>query len=320
MVKRSPLGRGIEALLSPREPVPVAAPVGGAAHGTANAPAHGSANGLAAADSPSSAVSPRGETLKHLPIEQIRRGRYQPRTQIHNEALEELAASIRAQGVVQPVVVRPTADGGYELVAGERRWRAAQLAGLETLPAVVRDVPDQTAAAMALIENIQREDLNPLDEAEALRRLTQEFALTHQAVADAVGRSRTAVSNLLRLLELHDAVKVRVNQGELEMGHARSLLALPLEQQPQAAEQIVRAGLSVRGAESLVKRLLARKPETGSGTPEGKVLPEVRQLESRLSDTLGAPVQVRYNRSGKGKLVIEYNSLDELDGILAHIR
>ena len=254
------------------------------------------------------------DSLQNLPIEHIRRGKYQPRVHMGAEALEELASSIRAQGIVQPIVVRRVGEG-YELIAGERRWRAAQMAGLETIPAVVRDIPDRAAAAMALIENIQRENLNPLEEAQAIRRLIGEFEMTHQAAAEAVGRSRTAVTNLLRLLELHDAVKERVNARELEMGHARCLLALPLDRQPLAAEQIVRRQLSVRDAERLVRRLLA-EPAVRVAP---RVLPEVRQLETRLSDTLGAPVQVSYNRAGKGRLVIEYNSLDELDGILAHI-
>jgi ParB family transcriptional regulator, chromosome partitioning protein len=255
------------------------------------------------------------DSLENLPVELIQRGRYQPRVHMTPEALEELADSIRSQGIVQPIVVRRAGDG-YELIAGERRWRAAQMAGLETIPSVVRDIPDQAAAAMALIENIQRENLNPLEEAQAIRRLIGEFDMTHQDAATAVGRSRAAVTNLLRLLELHDAVKERVNRRELEMGHARCLLALPPERQPQAAELIVKRQLSVREAERLVRRLLS---EPAVPTPAPRALPEVRQLETRLSETLGAAVQVRYNRSGKGRLVIEYNSLDELDGILAHI-
>ena len=279
MVKRrSGLGRGLEALLSGNEPS-------------------------------------REDVLQNLPIEHVQRGKYQPRVHMDAGALEELANSIRAQGIVQPIVVR-RADEGYELIAGERRWRAAQMAGLETIPAVVRDIPDQAAAAMALIENIQRENLNPLEEAQAIRRLIGEFEMTHQDAATAVGRSRTAVTNLLRLLDLHDAVKERVNARELEMGHARCLLALPMDRQPLAADQIVRRQLSVRDAERLVRRMLA---EPAVRSPAVRVLPEVRQLETRLSDTLGAPVQVSYNRAGKGRLVIEYNSLDELDGILAHI-
>ncbi len=256
------------------------------------------------------------DVLAHLPIEHIERGRYQPRVHMAPEALEELANSIRAQGIVQPIVVRRNGEG-YELIAGERRWRAAQMAGLETVPALVRDIPDQAAAAIALIENIQRENLNPLEEAQAIRRLIGEFDMTHLDAATAVGRSRTAVTNLLRLLDLHDGVKEQVNRNELEMGHARCLLGLPVEQQPAAAAQIVQRRLSVREAEALVRRLLA--PPSAAAAPP-RQLPEIRQLETRLSDTLGAAVQVRYNRAGKGRVVIEYNSLDELDGILAHIQ
>ncbi|MBS3800612.1 MAG: ParB/RepB/Spo0J family partition protein [Thioalkalivibrio sp.] len=276
----------------------------------------GLGRGLDALLSGAQAGGDDSDSLDQLPIEQIRRGRYQPRVSMSESALAELADSIRAQGIVQPLVVRRLEDG-YELVAGERRWRAAQIAGLETVPAVVRDVPDQAAAAMALIENIQREDLNPLEEAQAIRRLIGEFEMTHQAAADAVGRSRTAVTNLLRLLELHDTVKEHVNQGHLEMGHARCLLAVPLDDQPGVAATVVKRGLSVRATEQLVKKVLATTP---APKKESAPPPEVRQLESRLSDQLGAPVQVRYNRQGKGRLVIEYNSLDELDGILAHIQ
>ena len=275
----------------------------------------GLGRGLDALLSGAQAGGDESDSLEQLPIEQIRRGKYQPRVHMAQAALAELADSIRAQGIVQPVVVRRL-DDGYELIAGERRWRAAQIAGLETVPAVVRDIPDQAAAAMALIENIQREDLNPLEEAQAIRRLIGEFEMTHQAAADAVGRSRTAVTNLLRLLELHDTVKEHVNEGRLEMGHARCLLAVPLDDQPGVAATVVKRGLSVRATEQLVKKTLAATPKPQK---EAGPAPEVRQLESRLADQLGAPVQVRYNRQGKGRLVIEYNSLDELDGILAHI-
>lgn len=289
MVKRRiGLGRGLEALLSPST--------------TAEAEAM-----------PNTA----SQGLTQLPLEHIRRGKYQPRVHMHAEGLEALADSIRAQGVMQPVLVRPV-DAGYELIAGERRWRAAQMVGLETIPALIREIPDQAAAAMALIENIQREDLNPLEEAEALRRLIDEFSMTHQSVAEAIGRSRTAVSNLLRLLDLHEVVKGHLNDGAMDMGHARCLLALPMDQQPKAAVQVVEHQLSVRATEKLIRRMLENKGQEPAR--ETTVLPEVRQLETRLSDTLGAAVQVRYNRAGKGKLVIEYNNLDELDGILAHIR
>ena len=255
--------------------------------------------------------------LKTVPVEQIRRGKYQPRIHIRPEALQELADSIKAQGLVQPVVLRPV-DEGYELIAGERRWRAAQLAGMHEIPAVIRDIPDQAAAAMSLIENIQREDLNAMEEANALQRLINEFGLTHQQTADSVGRSRAAVSNLLRLLELTEEVKAMVDEGELEMGHGRALLALAAEEQIGTAKTIARKGMSVRETERLVKRLLegAKAKSTKSAVKN----PDVARLESDLGDKIGAPVNIQYNTRGKGKLVIEYNSLDELDGILDHIK
>ncbi|HHJ11986.1 MAG TPA: ParB/RepB/Spo0J family partition protein [Chromatiales bacterium] len=256
--------------------------------------------------------------LKQVPIEQIRRGKYQPRIHIRPEALQELADSIRAQGLVQPVVLRPV-DDGYELIAGERRWRAAQMAGLHEIPAVIRDIPDQAAAAMALIENIQREDLNAMEEAQAIHRLIEEFGLTHQQAAEAVGRSRTAVSNLLRLLDLEEAVKAMVDEGQLEMGHARALLALKGEQQVEAARQVVKKALSVRQTEALVKRLQAGADKPGK-KPAAARNPDVLRLEEDLSERIGAPVRIDYDRRGKGRLVIEYNSLDELDGILERIR
>ncbi len=256
--------------------------------------------------------------LKQVPIERIRRGKYQPRIHIRPEALQELADSIRAQGLVQPVVLRPV-DDGYELIAGERRWRAAQMAGLHEIPAVIRDIPDQAAAAMALIENIQREDLNAMEEAQAIRRLIEEFGLTHQQAAEAVGRSRTAVSNLLRLLDLEEAVKAMVDEGQLEMGHARALLALKGEQQVEAARQVVKKALSVRQTEALVKRLQAGADKPGK-KPAAVRNPDVLRLEEDLSERIGAPVRIDYDKRGKGRLVIEYNSLDELDGILERIR
>lgn len=255
--------------------------------------------------------------LKTLAVERIRPGQYQPRTRMDPDALQELADSIKAQGLVQPVVVRKLGGGEYELVAGERRWRASQLAGLHEIPAVVREIPDQAAAAMSLIENIQREDLNALEEANALRRLIDEFGLTHQQTAEAVGRSRTAVTNLLRLLELQDETKTMVDEGKLEMGHARALLALQGKQQIEVAQKVAQRQLSVRETERLVKLVL----EGGKkATQEFKPAPDVLRLEQKLADTLGARVAIRYNNSGKGKLVIEYNSLDELDGILGHIQ
>jgi ParB family chromosome partitioning protein len=262
-------------------------------------------------------VSQEGD-LRRLPVDLVRRGRYQPRVDMHPDSLEDLANSIKAQGVVQPIVVKPAGNGGYEIIAGERRWRAAQLAGLQEIPAVVRDVPDQTAMAMALIENIQREDLNPMEEANALQRLIREFQLTHQEVAEAVGRSRAAVSNLLRLLELNDDVKRLVEQGQLEMGHARALLVLKDAAQTAAARSVVEKGLSVRETERLVKRWSVNP---GGERPAAAVLdPDIRRLQDDLSEKLGAGVQFRHTSKGRGKLVISYNSLDELDGILAHIK
>lgn len=284
MVKKPALGRGLDILLS-------------------------SARGQA--------ESADDIVLKTLPVERIRPGQYQPRTRMDPDALQELADSIKAQGLVQPIVVRKLGGGEYELIAGERRWRASQLAGLHEIPAVVREIPDQAAAAMSLIENIQREDLNALEEANALRRLIDEFGLTHQQTAEAVGRSRVAVTNLLRLLELQDETKQMVDAGQLEMGHARALLALQGAQQIEVAQKVAQRQLSVRETERLVKLVL----EGGKkAQQEFKPAPDVVRLEQQLADTLGATVAIRYNRTGKGKLVIEYNSLDELDGILAHIQ
>lgn len=264
----------------------------------------------------------RGVTLREIPVDLIQRGQYQPRLEIRAEKLEELAESIRAQGVVQPIVVRPLSAGGrFELIAGERRWRAAQLAGLDAIPAVVRDVADQDAMSIALIENIQREQLNPIEEALALDRLVREFGMTHQAVAEAVGRSRAAVSNLMRLLELDPEVRQRVEQGELEMGHARALLALEPSLQRQAAATIVAEALSVRAAEALVRRLRDGDQRVGaSQKPAPAPDPNVAQLEQSLSERLGTNVSIRHGTGGKGALTIRYGSLDELDGILAHIK
>ena len=269
------------------------------------------------ADSSSSGSRTEGE-LRNIPVDLMQRGKYQPRIDMHPDTLEDLASSIRAQGVVQPIVVRPIGPNRYEIIAGERRWRAAQMAGLHEIPAVVRDVPDQAAMAMALIENIQREELNPLEEAHALQRLIDEFGMTHQQTADAVGRSRAAVSNLLRLLSLRDDVKKLLENGDLEMGHARALLSLEGEVQSQASRQIVAKGLSVRETERLVKHLLS-DPQ-GSVHVAKPLDPDVRRLETEVGERIGARVSIQYSGKGKGKLVIEYNSLDELDGILEHIR
>ncbi len=260
--------------------------------------------------------------LRNLPVDLIQRGKYQPRIDMHAESLEDLASSIRAQGVVQPIIVRPLAEPGrYEIIAGERRWRAAQLAGLQEIPAVVRDVPDRVAIAMSLIENIQRENLNPLEEANALQRLIDEFTMTHQQAAEAVGRSRVAVSNLLRLLELADDVKRLIEHGDLEMGHARALLGLHGQSQGETARQVVAKGLSVRETEQLVRRLQLIAQGRGDQPKEkGHLDPDIRKLQENLSEKIGAKVDVQHGTRGTGKLVIHYNSLDELDGILAHIK
>lgn len=258
-------------------------------------------------------------SINTLPVDVLERGRYQPRRDFNPELLQELADSIAAQGVVQPIVVRPIeAEGRYEIIAGERRWRASQQAGLDEIPVVIRDVSDQTAMAMALIENIQRDDLNPLEEAEALHRLLNEFELTHEKIAQAVGKSRTTVTNLLRLLELNGDVKEYIYNRKMEMGHARALLGLKEKAQSDAAKQVVAKGLSVRDTEKLVRSLLdGPKPTTAAkSTPQED--PNVRRLQDDLSDKLGARVNIQQASSGKGKLEIAYNSLDELEGILEH--
>lgn len=256
-----------------------------------------------------------------LGVDLIQRGRFQPRRHFDEDKLRELADSIAAQGVVQPIVVRPVAGDKYELIAGERRWRAAQLAGLAEIPAVIRDVDDQAAMAMGLIENIQRDDLNPLEEAMALHRLLEEFSLTHQQIAQAVGKSRTTVTNLMRLLELNADVKELIDQRLLEMGHARALLALQDELQSQAAAQVAKKGLSVRDTEALVRKL---KENGGFGNkkpvPPATEDPDVRRLLQGLTDRLGATVELKQGNGGKGKLVISYTSLEELEGIMAHIQ
>ncbi|PUA27816.1 MAG: chromosome partitioning protein ParB [Cellvibrio sp. 79] len=257
--------------------------------------------------------------LAHLPVELIQRGKYQPRRDMHPEALEELAESIKVQGVMQPIVVRGIGEGRYEIIAGERRWRATQLAGLDKIPAVIRDVPDEAAIAMALIENIQRENLNPIEEAVALKRLQDEFELTHAEVAQAVGKSRTTITNLLRLIALTDEVKTLLEHGDLEMGHARALLTLEAQQQKEIARQIVAKGLSVRQTEALV-RLYQENQGQEKLKPEVQVSADIRRLQNQLSETLGAGVEIQHGAKGKGKLVISYNSLDELDGILGHIK
>ena len=286
--KKRGLGRGLEALLGPA-PVPE----------TENDATPGE--------------------LRTLPVDLLQRGAHQPRQEFAAAALQELADSIRAQGVLQPVLVRPlAASDNYEIIAGERRWRAAQLAGLYEIPAVVRAFDDKQAACIALIENIQRADLNPLEQARGLARLSEEFALTHDAIAEAVGRSRSAVTNMLRLLELCAEVKQLLETRQLEMGHARALLTLSEQQQRWAAQQITQSGLSVRATEALVRRLQKTK---NVFTPKpDRTDPNIRLLETELSDDLGATVTIQQRKKGNGALRITYSSLAQLDGILARIR
>jgi len=313
--KKPTLGRGLADLLGQSAPRP---------------------SPLTGTNAPAAAPVTVGEELAKLPLDLLQRGKYQPRIDMRPETLQELADSIKAQGVVQPIVVRPIDGSGsgtevraellqavgqsqrYEIIAGERRWRAAQMAGLTEIPAVIRRIPDEAAIAVALIENIQRENLNPLEEARALERLINEFALTHQQAAEAVGRSRAGVSNLLRLLELAPEVSERVERREIEMGHARALLALSnRKHQVEISVLIVKKGLSVRDTEALVRRMQqtpAAKVEDG---PAGD--PNVNRLEQELAEKLGAKVAIQHSAGGKGKVVVSYNSLDELDGILAHI-
>ncbi|MCK7593595.1 ParB/RepB/Spo0J family partition protein [Pseudomarimonas salicorniae] len=258
-----------------------------------------------------------GDRQRNLPIEQLQPGKYQPRTQMDPARLQELADSIRAQGLIQPIVVRAVGRDRYEIIAGERRWRAAQLAELRDVPVIQRDIDDHTALAMALIENIQREDLNPLEEAVALQRLIDEFSLTHQQAAEAVGRSRAAVSNLLRLLELPDGVRRLVEQGRIEMGHARALLTLPEALAEALARQAAEEGWSVREIERRVQQA-QRAP--GKPAPKPAANPDVATLERELSEHLGASVSVQGGRGKGGKLVIRYHDLDQLDGLLERLR
>ena len=268
-----------------------------------------------------------GDRLASLPVDLLQRGKYQPRVDMRAETLGELADSIKSRGLVQPILVRPlprpnpTESQRYEIIAGERRWRAAQMAGLSEIPAVIRDVADEDAVAMALIENIQREDLNPLEEARALLRLIEEFGLTHQAAAEAVGRSRAAVSNLVRLMELTDEVKDMLETRQIEMGHARALLGLTTRrQQIEVATLVAKKTLSVRDTEALVRRIINPKSADSPGSADKAVDPDIQRLETEIADKLGAKVAFQHLASGKGKLIVSYNSLDELEGILAHIQ
>ena len=284
MVKIKGLGRGLDALLSTNE------------------------------------QAKAGDVLRTLAIDALKAGRYQPRTRMNAEALQELADSIKVQGLMQPVLVRqPGKDGKHEIIAGERRWRAAMLAGLTEMPALVRDVPDQAAAALSLIENIQREDLNPLEEAHGFQRLIDDFGLTHDQVSQAVGRSRSAVTNMLRLMQLAEPVQALLHEGTLDMGHARALLPLATDRQIALAKRIAESGLSVREAERLAGA-------NGGGTAKAAakkkpaVDPDIRRLETDLADSLGATVSIRTKKKGAGQIVINYGSLDQLDGILAKLR
>jgi ParB family chromosome partitioning protein len=287
MVKIKGLGRGLDALLSTNE------------------------------------QATAGEVLRTLAIDALKAGRYQPRTRMNADALQELAESIKAQGLMQPVLVRqPGRDGKHEIIAGERRWRAAKMAGLTEMPALIRDVPDQSAAALSLIENIQREDLNPLEEAHGFQRLIDDFGLTHDQVSQAVGRSRSAVTNTLRLTQLAQTVQDLLADGSIDMGHARALLTLPAERQISLAKRIAEDGMSVRDAERLATG------ESGSGavkpgrsrSSKANPDPDLRRLETDLADALGATVQIRPKKKGAGRIVIDYSSLDQLDGILAKLR
>jgi len=299
MTPKKRLGRGLDALLS--KPVSESRALGHSGGG------------------PDS-----GEGFRNLPVELLQRGQYQPRIDIRQDTLEDLAKSIKAQGVVQPIVARPIAGTGtqkYEIVVGERRWRAAQMAGLQEIPAVVKEIPDEAAIAMALIENIQRENLNPLEEARALDRLIREFDLTHAEAAEAVGRSRAAVSNMLRLQDLSDKVQLMLESRQLEMGHARALLAISnVVQQLDAARQVVKKGLSVRETERLVRSMLDKSGTKKAMKPADSGNADIRRLEIEVSEKIGAKVRVNHTKKGSGKVVISYNSLDELDGILKHIK
>jgi ParB family chromosome partitioning protein len=294
--RRTGLGRGLEALL-----------------GDASA-------------APLTVVPPR-DGLRQIPLELLVRGPYQPRQDMHEESLEDLARSIKSQGLVQPIVVRPLAghepgaEQRYEIIAGERRWRAAQLAGLQTIPAVVRQIPDSAVIAQALIENIQRENLNPLEEAGAIQRLLNEFQLTHQEAADAIGRSRAAVTNLLRLLDLGEPVRSLLRAGQLEMGHGRALLAITdMRMQAEVAALVVKKDLSVRETERLVRRVLEGGSTAAKPRGPDRVDPDIRRLQDELAERLGARVTIEHTTRGRGKLVVSYNSLDELEGIIGHIQ
>jgi len=287
--KRRGLGRGLDALLT-------SSPRGASEQDTTN-------------------IAHQSE-LQKLPIEQLHPGKYQPRKDMSDDALNDLSNSIKSQGIIQPIVVRPISEHSYEIIAGERRWRAAQLAELDLVPCLIKDVPDESAVAIALIENIQREDLNAMEEAIALERLLMEFELTHQEVADAVGKSRTTVTNLLRLNNLNSEVKTFLEHGDIEMGHARALLALNDDEQTNTARMVVAKELTVRETEALIKKVQTPVKEVVQKTED----PDTKALEQSLSEKLGSQVAISHNKKGKGKLVISYTNLDELDGIVARFR
>ncbi len=288
--KRRGLGRGLDALLTSNKK-----------------PEDAAQNGKTSTD-----VS----ELQHLPIEQLQQGKYQPRKDMSADALEDLSNSIRSQGIIQPIVVRNIGENSYEIVARERRWRAAQLAEIDLVPCLIKNVADEAAIAIALIENIQREDLNAMEEAIALERLLTEFELTHQEVANAVGKSRTAVSNLLRLNNLNDDVKTLLEHGDIEMGHARALLALEDDSQSNAARVVVAKDLTVRETEALIKKIQAPEKVVEEKAKD----PDTQNLEQNLSEKFGSQVTISHNKKGKGKLVISYTNLEELDGIVARFR
>jgi ParB family chromosome partitioning protein len=295
--KRQSLGKGLDALLGIEE---------------------GDDNCLSGALSPEATSQLTADgVLQQLPVEFLQRGQYQPRRDLNPEALQELANSIAAQGVMQPIVVRPVGDNRYEIIAGERRWRATQQAGLDSIPAIVRNVSDQATIAMALIENIQREDLNAMEESLALLRLQDEFSLTQQQVADAVGKSRSAVTNLMRLASLEQAVQQQLERGELELGHAKCLLGLEGNAQISAARTVAANAMTVRQTEALIKKL--QNPSTPS-TNSAITNPDIARLQEELSEKLGASVNIQHSVKGSGKLIFKYNTVDELDGILAHLK
>ena len=291
MVRKRGLGRGLDALLSDYKQV--------------------------AESSVEEIIESSKETLQHISVRKLKRGKYQPRKEMPAEALEELSKSIKLQGIIQPIIVRKLDEQSYEIIAGERRWRAAQLAGLLEIPALVRDVSDEASLAIALIENIQRENLNPLEEALALQRLISEFEMTHQATAEVIGRSRAAVSNLLRLLSLNEEVKTFLARGDMEMGHARALLSLEGKDQDAAAQLVIEKNLSARETEKLVKKFLANQANINESLT---IDPRINELQQYLIEELNNKVQIKHSSKGKGKLIIRYDNIDELENIIEKIR